>query len=223
MPVFCSVCEVGVKISKTLKNGCFRLSTLILVACLQCYAYAGFAVNSADAAPAGIYESATTLVPKSVSKQQALEFYAKHKDKYSCVFAYDLSMGQDLKLEDASEDDAFCINPYTLKIGVAKKVKDAMGLTQSHPQVFYAIAGESLSSTVSRWSKEQGYVAQWSSSNDFKILFTHVFYGSYQQALNDLLNSIAESSDGFAVKAVIMKNGVVLFKPNEYQALPVGI
>jgi hypothetical protein len=96
-----------------------------------------------------------------------------------------------------------------------------MALTQDRPQVFYAIAGESLSSTVSRWAKEQGYAAQWTSPNDFKILFTHVFYGSFQQSLDELLHSIANASDGFAVKATIMKNGVVVIKPNEYQAEPV--
>lgn len=208
------------RISKKLRSNCFRLSAFFLVAGLQCYAYAGFAVNSADSAatPVGIYESATTLVPKSVSKDQALEFYAKNKNKYKVIFAYDLTLGEKRSLEDASDLDAFCINPYTLTIGVASKPKDAVALTQGRPQVFYAIAGESLSATVARWSKEQGYASQWTSPNDFKILFTHVFYGSFQQSLAELLESIAESSDGFAVKAVIMKNGVVVIKPNEYQA-----
>ena len=211
------------RISKKWRSGCFRLSTLLLAAGLQCYAYAGFAVNSGKAEPAAIYESATTLVPKSVTKAQALEYYAKNKDKCTVVFGYDLLQGQETPptLEDTSALNAFCINPYTMKIGVGSKVKDAMALTQARPQVFYAVAGESLSATVTRWANEQGYSAKWSSPNDFKIQFSHIFYGSFQNTLNELLSSIASSSDGFAVKAVIMKNGVVVFKPNEYQARPV--
>ncbi|MES2204454.1 MAG: TcpQ domain-containing protein [Pseudomonadota bacterium] len=210
------------RISKKWRSGCFRLSTLLLAAGLQCYAYAGFAVNSENAEPAAIYESATTLVPKSVTKEQALAYYAKNKDRVKVVFAYELTRGEEAPtLAEASEFDAFCINPYTLKVGVALKAKDAMALTQARPQVFYAVAGESLSATVTRWAKEQGYSAKWSSPNDFKIQYSHIFYGSFQNTLNDLLGSIAASSDGFAVKAVIMKNGVVVFKPNEYQARPV--
>lgn len=206
------------KISKQLRKCCFRFSAFILAACLQCYVYAGFAVSTGKSEPAGIYESATTLVPKTVSKSQALEFYLKNKEKYTVVFAYDITLGQSMDLEHASELNAFCINPYTFKIAVASKPKDALALSQSPPQVFYAIAGESLSETVARWSKEQGYISKWSSPNDFKILFTHVFYESFQDALDELLSSIATASDGFAVKAVIMKNGVVIIKPNEYQA-----
>ncbi len=194
----------------------------MLAACLQCYAYAGFAVNnSVSDDAANIYESATTLVPKSVSKDQALEFYAQNKNKYTVIFAYDLTMGAEKTLADASESSAFCINPYTFKIGVANKAKDALALTQSKPQVFYAIEGESLSATIKRWAESQGYVTKWTAPDDFTILFSHVFYGSFQQSLNELLRSISFSSDGFAVKAVIMKNGVVLIKPNEYQAQPV--
>jgi len=213
----------AVRISKRLRSCCFRLSTLLLAAGLQCYAYAGFAVNEGNPEPAAIYESATTLVPKSVSKEQALEYYYRNKDKCTVVFAYDLALGKEPLLEDASPLDAFCINPYTLKIGVASKVKDAMSLTQSRPQVFYAVAGESLSVTVTRWAKEQGYASKWSPPNDFKIEFSHIFYGSFQQTLNELLTSIAVSSDGFAVKAMIMKNGVVVFKPNDYQAKTVAV
>ncbi len=211
------------RISKKWRSGCFRLSTLLLAAGLQCYAYAGFAVNSENSEPRAIYESATTLVPKSVTKEQALEYYAKNKERVTVVFGYDLINASETppSLEDASPLNAFCINPYTLRIGVASKVKDAMALTQSRPQVFYVVAGESLSATVTRWAQEQGYFAKWSSPNDFKIQFSHVFYGPFQQTLSELLNSIAASSDGFAVKAVIMKNGVVVFKPNDYQARPV--
>ncbi len=78
------------RISKKLRSYCFRLSALLLAAGLQCYAYAGFAVNEGNTEPAAIYESATTLVPKSVSKTQALEFYAKNNEKYSVIFSYDL-------------------------------------------------------------------------------------------------------------------------------------
>lgn len=211
------------RISKKWRSSCFRLSTLLLAAGLQCYAYAGFAVNSKNAEPAAIYESATTLVPKSVTKQQALDYYAKNKNKCTVVFGYDLLQGKEKTptLENASPLDAFCINPYTMKIGVGSKVKDAMALTQSRPQVFYIVAGESLRDTVTRWSREQGYSAKWSSPNDFRIEFSHVFYGSFQQALNELLNSVAAWNEGFAIKAVIMKNGVAVFKPNEYQARPV--
>ncbi len=209
------------RISKKLRSYCFRLSALLLVASLQSHAYAGFSVNGENSEPAAIYESATTLVPKSVSKGQALEFYAKNKEKYSIVFSYDLTLANVQVLEDAPEDAAFAINPYTLKIGVASKVKDALALTQTRPLVFYAVAGESLSQTVTRWAKDQGYSAKWSSPNDFKIQFSHAFYGSFQQSLNELLSSIVASSDGFAVKAVIMSNGVVVFKPNDYQAQPV--
>ena len=211
-------------ISKKWRSGCFRFSTLLLAAGLQCYAYAGFAVNSGGGEPKGIYESATTLVPKCGTKEQAVEYYYKHQDKSKVVFAYDLTLGAELSefpLEGASSLNAFCVNPYTQKIGVASKTKDAMALTQAQPQVFYAVAGESLSQTVTRWAQEQGYSAKWSSPNDFKIQFSHVFYGSFDQILNELLSSIAASSDGFAVKAVIMKNGVVVFKPNDYQARPV--
>lgn len=211
------------RISKKLRRACFRLSTLLFAVSLPCYAYAGYSVNSDNSEPAAIYESATTLVPKSVTKEQALEYCAKNKDKVTVVFAYDLIQGSETTptLENASSLDAFCINPYTLRVGVASKVKDAMALTQSRPQVFYAVAGESLSATVTRWAHEQGYSAKWASPNDFKIQFSHVFYGSFQQTLNELLNSIAASSDSFAIKAVIMKNGVVLCKSNEYQAQPV--
>lgn len=211
------------RISKKWRSGCFRLSTLLLAAGLQCYAYAGFAVNSENAEPAAIYESATTLVPKSVTKSQALDYYNKNKNKCTVVFGYDLIQGSESapSLENASSLDAFCINPYTMKIGVGSKVKDALALTQTRPQVFYVVAGESLSATVTRWANEQGYSAKWTSPNDFKIQFSHVFYGSFQNTLNELLSSIASSSDGFAVKAVIMKNGVVVVKPNEYQARPV--
>ena len=210
------------RISKKWRSGCFRLSTLLVAASLQCYAYAGYAVNSENSEPAAIYESSTTLVPKSVTKEQALEYYAKNKERCSVVFGYDLLQGEESPtLESVSPLNAFCINPYTMRIGVGSKVKDAMALTQSRPQVFYVVAGESLSATVTRWAREQGYSAKWSSPNDFKIQFSHVFYGSFQQTLNELLNSIAASSDGFAVKAVIMKNGVVVFKPNDYQARPV--
>lgn len=221
VPLLIKSMRFVVRISKKLKSCCFRLSTLLLAAGLQCYAYAGFAVNGDGSESAAIYESATTLVPKSVSKEQALAYYYKNKDKVTVVYAYDIALGKEQTLENVSSLNAFCINPYTLKIGVASKVKDAMALTQSRPQVFYVVAGESLSSTVTRWAKEQGYEAKWSSPNDFKIEFSHIFYGSFQQTLNDLLTSIAMSSDGFAVKAVIMKNGVVVFKPNDYQAQPV--
>ncbi len=206
------------RISKKLRSYCFRLSTLLLAAGFQCHAYAGFAVNGENTEPAAIYESATTLVPKSVSKTQALEFYEKNIEKYSVIFSYDLTLANVQSLDEAPEDAAFAINPYTLKIGVASKVKDALALTQTRPLVFYAVAGESLSQTVTRWAKEQGYSVKWDSANDFKIEFSHAFYGSFQESLNELLTSIVESSDGFAVKAVIMKNGVVLIKPNDYKA-----
>lgn len=209
------------RISKKLQGGCLRFITFLIIGWLQCYAYAGFAVNDSHAEPAAIYESETTLVPKSVSKEEAIEFYAKHQDKYTLVFAYDLSLGQVLTLEDASPDDAFAINPYSFKIGIASKLKDAVALTQSRPEVFYAVADESLSTTIARWAQEQGYALRWDSPTDFNLAVSHVFYGSFQQCLNDLLMSIAESGDGFAVKAVIMKNGVVVIKPNEYRAEPV--
>jgi len=212
---------VFVNIKKKLRRQCLRLSAFLIIGWLQCYAYAGFAVNDSRAEPTAIYESETTLVPKSVSKDEAIQFYAEHQDKYTLVFAYDLSLGQALTLEDASADDAFAINPYTFKIGIASKSKDAVALTQSQPEVFYAVADESLSTTIARWAKEQGYALQWNSPNDFNLSVSHVFYGSFQQCLNDLLMSIAASSDGFAVKAVIMKNGVVMIKPNEYRAEPV--
>jgi hypothetical protein len=207
-----------VRISKKLRSYCFRLSALLLAAGFQCHAYAGFAVNGENTEPAAIYESATTLVPKSVSKTQALEFYEKNIEKYSVIFSYDLTLANVQSLDEAPEDAAFAINPYTLKIGVASKVKDALALTQTRPLVFYAVAGESLSQTVTRWAKEQGYSVKWASVNDFKIEYSHAFYGSFQESLNELLTSIVESSDGFAVKAVIMKNGVVLVKPNDYKA-----
>ncbi len=210
-----------VRVSKKLQNCCLRLSTFLLIAGLQCYAYAGFAVNDSSAEPEGIYESETTLVPKSVPKDQAIDFYAKNQAKYTVVFAYDLNMGQSMTLDDTSIDDAFAINPYTLKIGVASKAKDAIALTQARPEVFYAVSSESLSRTIGRWAQEQGYVLQWDAPNDFNILISHVFHGSFEQCLSDLLTSIESSSDGFAVKAVIMKNGVVVIKPNEYQAQPV--
>ncbi len=210
------------RISKKWRSGCFRLSALLLAAGLQCPAYAGYSVNPENVEPAAIYESATTLVPKSVTKEQAIAYYAKNKDRVTVVFAYELTQGKEAPtLDEASEFDAFCINPYTLRIGVASKVKDAMALTQTRPQVFYVVAGESLSATVTRWANEQGYSAKWTSPNDFKIQFSHVFYGSFQNTLNELLSSIAASSDGYAVKAVIMKNGVVVFKPNDYRPLPV--
>lgn len=211
------------KISQ-LRSCCFRFSTILLAAGLQCYAYAGFAVNVDTGEPSAIYESPTTLVTKIVSKEQALEFYAQNKDKYAVIFAYNLNSptgDQTLELEDASPLDSFCINPYTHKIGVALKAKDAMALAQARPQVFYVVEGESLSGTVARWAKEQGYSTKWASPNDFKIQFSYAFYGSFPLALDELLKSIAASSDGFAVKATIMKNGVVVFKPNDYKAEPV--
>lgn len=210
----------AVKISKKWRSGCFRLSTLLLAAGLQCYAYAGFAVNSGQGSEAaGIYESETTLVPKSVTKTQALEYYAKCKDQCTVVFGYDLLQGSETTptLEDTSSLNAFSINPYTKKIGVASKAKDAMALTQPHPQVFYVVAGESLKNTVTRWSREEGYLAKWSSPDDFNIEFSHVFYGTFQDSLNDLLSSIEAFGGGFAVNATITKNGVVVFKRNEYK------
>lgn len=212
------------RIGKRWRSGCFRLSALLLAAGLQCYAYAGFAVNSGGDAPAGIYESATTLVPKSVTKEQAIEYYAKNKAKCKVVFGYDLLYGKKEAptLENVSALNAFCINPYTMTIGVGSKVKEAMGLTYSPRRVFYAVAGETLSETVTRWARESGYSAKWSSPDDFKIEFSYVFSGPFDQSLNELLHSIAASSDGFAVRAIIMKNGVVEFKRNEYQAPPVA-
>lgn len=210
--------------SKVLRSCCFRFSTILLAAGLQCYAYAGFAVNVGSGDPAAIYESPTTLVTKIVSKQQAVEFYNQNKEKYAVVFSYDLMSvagDQTFQLEDASPNNSFCINPYTRKIGVAVKAKDAMALTQARPQVFYVVAGETLSNTVARWSKEQGCSSQWASPNDFTIQFSYAFYGSFQVALDELLKSIATSSDGFAVKATITKNCVVVFKPNDYRAEPV--
>ena len=171
-----------VGISKKWRSGCFRFSTLLFAAGLQCYAYAGFAVNSGGPAPEGIYESATTLVPKCGTKEQAVEYFYKHRDKSKVVFAYDLTVGMKLGefvLENASSLNAFCVNPYTKKIGVASKTKDAMALTQERPEVFYVVAGESLSQTVTRWAQEQGYSAKWSSPNDFKIQFSHIFYGTF--------------------------------------------
>lgn len=212
------------RIHTLLSRHCFRFSALLLGAGLQCYAYAGFAVNTNIGEPSSIYESPTTIVTKCVSKEQALEFYQKNQDKqYSVVFAYNLNIGeaQSLTLETASPTDSFCINPYTHRIGIAEGAKDAMALTQARPQVFYAVAGETLSATVTRWATEQGYQAKWMAPNDFTVEVSYAFRVPFAEALDELLQSIAASSDGFAVKATIMKNGVVVIKENEYQAKPV--
>lgn len=206
--------------SKIFRNRCFRFSTILLAAGLQCYAYAGFAVNVNTGEPSAIYESPTTLVMKVVSKQQALDFYEKNKEKYAVIFAYNImpTNGDQLALDLASPLDSFAINPYTHKIGVAAKAKDAMALTQARPQVFYVVEGETLSNAVARWSKEQGCTSKWTSPSDFKIEFAYTFYGSFEHALDELLHSVAAASDGFAVKATIMKNCVVVVSPNEFNA-----
>lgn len=210
--------------NKFLRRGCFRFSTLLLAAGLQCYAYAGFAVNTAQGEPGSIYESPTMAAAKCVSKDQAIEFYQKNiNNKYSVVFAYNLNVdGLDsLDLETVSPTNSFCINSYTHKIGVAEIAKDAMALAQGRPQVFFTKAGDTLSGTLDHWAKEQGYILKWLSPNDFTIEVGYTFRGPFAQALDELLQSIAASSDGFAVKATIMKNGVVVIKENEYQAKPV--
>lgn len=210
------------KAKKFLDNRYYRLSTFFIAAGLQCYAYAGFAVNTHVDETSAIYESPTTLVTKCVSKEQALDFYQKNQENnYQMVAAYTVNKNGLLSLTTASALEAFCINPYTHKIGVAPSSKEAMALAEARPQVFYAVAGETLSTTVTRWAHEQGDQVKWLAPNDFEIEVTYTFYGAFEQALNELLQSIANSSDSFAVKATIMKNGVVVIKENEYQAKPV--
>jgi hypothetical protein len=59
------------------------------------------------------------------------------------------------------------------------------------------------------------------SPNDFTIEVSYAFRGEFAQALDKLLQSVAKSSDGYAVNGTIMANNVVLIRENKYQAEPV--
>jgi hypothetical protein len=184
-------------------------------------AFAGYAVAENDNDVSVIYlGTKKTPTPKYLSQKKALE--AQEKTKALIRIAYNLSLGKDLTLAELPKNEYYYLNPYTNILAVAASSVDAEELSYTHPKVYYAVAGETLSTTLKRWANKNGMKLIFKADTDYMIQYPYVFHGELTAPdgpTNALLESFVRGKH--AMKAVITKNNIMMIMPNTYLPAPV--
>ena len=203
------------------RSRCAFISTVVVGLGIQCFAHAGFAVNDQKQDAAAVYAAnASDAVPKFLSKKEAVRLGEGHKD-FKVVIAYNIDEGRSKHLSELPEGVLFFYNPYSQKISAALTKEDAVDLAQVHQQVFFAVAGETLSQTIKRWAlsdETNSYQVYWASDYDYKIQFPFSFHGDLlnkQGPLDRLLESFANRD--FALTAEKTPNHVLVIKDRVFQ------
>lgn len=203
------------------RNRCAFVSAILFGLGIQCFAYAGFAVNQQAQDSEAVYSAnASDVVPQFLSEKKAIQLAEKQKG-IGVIIAYNIDQGKSKHLSELSPDLFFFYNPYSQKIAAALTREDATALAQVHRQEFFAVAGETLSDTIKRWvaySGEQPYKLYWASQYDYKIQYPYAFHGdllSKQGPLNQLLSSFANRD--FALVAEKSRNNVLVVKDRTFQ------
>lgn len=157
-----------------------------------------------------------------VSAVQAVQWVQERN--YAKRVADDLSAQSGTQLANLPAGTYYCANTDTHVLAAAATKSEALGLSQNRDRAFRAIAGQTLSQTLTRWAEESGYQISWLSTHDYVIQFPYTFYGSLTAshgALEQILSTFG--GDAFPLKAEVTQNHVLLIEDNEYSPSIVNI
>lgn len=111
------------------------------------------------------------------------------------------------------------VNQQSGLITFAADKKQAKALSYQSPHVYYLIEGQTVSQTIERWAKLNGYTVFFQSPDDYQIQANSIIYGEFLAkggALNTLLDSLKSSPTPY--KAEVMANKVILIKPGTFSS-----
>lgn len=114
----------------------------------------------------------------------------------------------------------YAVNFKDKREALAGSQRQADALALKDRKVFYAIAGDTIAQTISRWASYSGYSVYYTASKDLKIKSLAVFYGKFvdeKGVLNELLDVL--SDNGFNIKAEFNSNNTLVIEDNNYSPI----
>jgi len=156
-----------------------------------------------------------------------LETYLKLKD-YQTIVSLPLTQ-EGLSSSPTHQDVAQYASKHAIYFGfdsvdkivaIASSQKEATALANKERSVFYAVAGENLKQTISRWAKYSGFTLYYQAKEEMNIASSATFFGQFAAkdgSLNQLLNVVTEAH--IHIKAEFSSNHVLVIKDNPYSPL----
>ena len=156
-----------------------------------------------------------------------LETYLKLKD-YQTIVSLPLTQ-EGLSSSPTHQDIAQYASKHAIYFGfdsvnkivaIASSQKEATALANKERSVFYAVAGENLKQTISRWAKYSGFTLYYQAKEEMNIASSATFFGKFAAqdgSLNQLLNVVTEAH--IHIKAEFSSNHVLVIKDNPYSPL----
>jgi hypothetical protein len=156
-----------------------------------------------------------------------IETFAKLKDYQTIV---SLPLTQDGLASSATHQDVskyalkhaiyFGFNSATKIVAIASNQKEANALATKERTVFYAVAGENLKQTITRWAQDSGYTLYYQAKDEMTIASSATFFGKFvvkDGSLQQLMNVVTEAH--IHIKAQFSSNNVLVIKDNPYSPL----
>lgn len=114
----------------------------------------------------------------------------------------------------------YAVNFKDKREAIAGSQRQADALALKNRAVFYAIAGDTIAQTISRWASYSGCSVYYTASKDLKIKSLAVFYGKFvdeKGVLNELLDVLSDK--GFNIKAEFNSNNTLVIEDNNYSPI----
>ncbi len=111
------------------------------------------------------------------------------------------------------------LNKQDKMIAVASDRLEAQALAQKAPRVFYVLQGETLQTTVARWSKQANWKMYWVIERDYNMVAPAVVFGEFSMeggALDQLLGTLRNLDQ--PLRAQFMRNNVVVIRDNTFDS-----
>jgi hypothetical protein len=141
--------------------------------------------------------------------------YTYDKDRYSAS-----SMHTKLAdIKDQYPRAVIALNKQDRIISVALDSLEAQALAQKDRRVFYVVKGQTLKTTINRWSKQAHWTMQWAVASDYTMVAPAVIFGEFSAqggSLDQLLGTLRHLDQ--PLKAQFARNKMVVIRENTYSS-----